>query len=561
MRCLIYLFTILLISNGLTHINIYAAENISGSVSDAVADGGWVESKNANTSSGCPTYDEVLYSCQNQHSCARGGSGVLDIACNEVVNACVKEWEPILIRCAGQNIPTPTTGFGEGGGPEVLIDDPAATPETQPQVAAEDKPEVGDPAKEEKKEQDDEPSKTANNIGYSQEDLEREVSKCNESSRIAYKCCNAPEQCGASSGSSNYMIPPTNDPEGMKRYCEQMKYASLSGRQGNAEAAGICFTNHTSCSGQCENSKNKWEAHLPNCKMPNCDASKVRQAISIFNLKVSECNGLKENERLLASQSTSNYTDARASQLCAQESALNPSSLMPQKSEKPEIASTGPDCSGENASKPECIDCSMYPNSPACGAGNQPNPYDNSQAGPIKKTSDDGISMGDFNPNSPADGLPQFPTLEPTAPEAVQNAGIPNGGAGGVPGMGTASAGGSGFEGTEGGGGTGGYETDVLEGQRGGSGYSSDPSAIGGSGGGFSGYGRGGSEKFKSKYRGLDLKQYLPGGKKDPKRNVASATSTGTGHPDIAPMGVSMFKKISDRFSLMCKMKQLIGCE
>src|SRR5690606_31667955 len=75
---------------------------------------------------------------------------------------------------------------------------------------------------------------------YSQTALVNEVNSCSKKSIDAYKCCNAPDQCGVTTNSSNLMAPPTHDPEGMKRYCEQMKYAGLQGRQTNSQAAEVC---------------------------------------------------------------------------------------------------------------------------------------------------------------------------------------------------------------------------------------------------------------------------------------------------------------------------------
>ncbi|NCN42248.1 hypothetical protein GW916_13475, partial [bacterium] len=121
----------------------------------------------------------------------------------------------------------------------------------------------------------------------------------------------------------------------------------------------------------------------------------------------------------------------------------------------------------------------------------------------------------------------------------------------------------SGDDGGGQGGGEDGARTDILQGLRSGGGSSSgaggDPSAQGGGGGGFAGYG--GVPQFKNKFKGMDLKQYLPGGKNDPKRSLASFRINSTGHPDIAAKGENMFQRVSTRLSLMCKLKQLIGCE
>ena len=102
-----------------------------------------------------------------------------------------------------------------------------------------------------------------------------------------------------------------------------------------------------------------------------------------------------------------------------------------------------------------------------------------------------------------------------------------------------------------------GYSTDVLKGERSGGGYSS----MGGSlkptnTGGFSGYGAGNSTADDG-YTGLDLKQYLPGGAKDPTRKLAAAADP---HPDIGSKYTDIFKRISDRFKIVCSMNRLRDC-
>ncbi len=87
---------------------------------------------------------------------------------------------------------------------------------------------------------------------------------------------------------------------------------------------------------------------------------------------------------------------------------------------------------------------------------------------------------------------------------------------------------------------------DILNGERGGGG-----SSAGGGGGGFSGYGGGGDS----------LSSYLPGGKKDPTRKLASLASTAANaHPDISSMHENIFNLVSKRFQILCKLKELKDC-
>lgn len=402
--------------------------------------------------------------------------------------------------------------------------------------------------------------------GTTMSDLQADLDSCRDSGANAQRCCTRPQECGAG-GSQGSIVPPnTNDPEGIKRYCEQMKYAGLTGQSANSTAAGVCSSNHVACSLQCSRSKQKWERALSSCSPPNCDPNKVQQAISIFSQNERECRGLEEAESLLAQQSGASYSAAQQSQLCAQQAAMDLSSLTPQNQSQKDPAGLDIDCSGENANRPECIDCSKFPNSPACGGGNLTGSGSDYSSSGWSSTDGTGISMSDFNVGG-HEGLGQSPVFSSTAPQEAQGKAVPNGGGGGLPGSSPATAGMTG-SGTEGGtGAASGYNTDILDGERSGGGFSggsgaADDGSVAGGGGGFSGYGgNSGDDKFQNKFTGLDLKQYLPGGSKDPSRNVASAKANDGRHPEIAPMGVSMFKKISERFEAMCKLKQLIGCE
>ncbi len=111
--------------------------------------------------------------------------------------------------------------------------------------------------------------------------------------------------------------------------------------------------------------------------------------------------------------------------------------------------------------------------------------------------------------------------------------------------------------------------TDVLKGER------------GGGGGGFTNAGGGGNADAASRtpasntsdaffnafgmrvdgmarFRGLDLKQYLPGGMRDPARRISGGNFA---HPDIRPMGDSLWQSISNRFQVHCRLQLLYDCK
>ncbi len=74
-----------------------------------------------------------------------------------------------------------------------------------------------------------------------------------------------------------------------------------------------------------------------------------------------------------------------------------------------------------------------------------------------------------------------------------------------------------------------------------------------GGGGGFSGYGGGGSGDFKP---GMDLRQFLPGGKNDPTRKIAGGASSF----EIQPQTVNIWSRISERFRARCTAGLLRDC-
>lgn len=89
---------------------------------------------------------------------------------------------------------------------------------------------------------------------------------------------------------------------------------------------------------------------------------------------------------------------------------------------------------------------------------------------------------------------------------------------------------------------------DVLNGERGGGG--SGNAAPGGAGG-FSGYGTGSDA--------INLSRYLPGGSRDPRRQLASVTKKKTN--EIASIHDDIFGIITKRFKILCKLKEIRDCD
>ncbi|MCB0412015.1 MAG: hypothetical protein KDD22_05780, partial [Bdellovibrionales bacterium] len=56
----------------------------------------------------------------------------------------------------------------------------------------------------------------------------------------------------------------------------------------------------------------------------------------------------------------------------------------------------------------------------------------------------------------------------------------------------------------------------------------------------------------------FDLKQFLPGGKQDPNRQLAGLGSLPT--PDIGPSHADIWTRLSNRVQEICKLNRLYDC-
>ncbi len=206
------------------------------------------------------------------------------------------------------------------------------------------------------------------------------------------------------------------------------------------------------------------------------------------------------------------------------------------------------------------VDCSVNPNLAGCpkqlAAG--------SDSWNAKTAAVDGASASDSSGGfNPADDSSMTPASadgsgEPKAAGTPPTVGsVPNGG-GGMPGGGggaPASLGGGGG----GGGAAGKSNTDVLQGFGGGGGGMGAMAANmnmknGESGGGYS-YGQGG---YGQEEPGLDLSQFLPGGKQDPTRKIAGIAESV--NFQIQSKDVNIWSRISERIKARCSQGLLRDC-
>lgn len=215
------------------------------------------------------------------------------------------------------------------------------------------------------------------------------------------------------------------------------------------------------------------------------------------------------------------------------------------------------DCTNvANAANPVCQNACMrqgWENDPVCVAARGGRGSSEFGGGLGAGNPYGGVSTADIGDlNLPEDTQdPNFDMQANNAPGGV-NAGQGGGGFDG--GGGLYAAGGSGDGSGQGGGGSG-YDKNVLAGIRSGGGYSI-PATRGNYGGGYTG-GYSGSRKPASDGKPFNPRDFLPGGRLDPKRKIAGLASA---VPDVAAVHSNIFQNISNRFYQVCLRDGLMDC-
>jgi hypothetical protein len=340
--------------------------------------------------------------------------------------------------------------------------------------------------------------------------------------------------------------------QGLNEYCQQMRAMGAAGGQANQDAVSVCYNAYTSCTKSCENLANSYSG----------------QPAQIMRDAANTCKGFQSKVVQLGNQGFNAQTSGGSGNICSNVSQAAPQSMggapqAPQSNTNPAAMGNQNDPYGcqANPSSAGCQQCSSNPNSPACqalayekqatgqasfGAGEQS----------VDKAKGSGFDIPDENAGPV--GLNSDP--EGFQPQGVKNGTIANNAGGGIPGEGggsPASLGG----GRRGGGSPGspGYTTDVLQGFNGAGGYSAavgDAGADSG-GGGFGGYG--GGRVPATDQNGIDLRRFLPGGDRDPKRRGIAGLDLNAAQ--INGKFVNIWNRISDRMQEKCRLGELIGCD
>lgn len=407
------------------------------------------------------------------------------------------------------------------------------------------------------------------------------LDQCSQAFSEANECCNNPLACmggGASAqdiasavaligaaASMGMGSMSADQKQSMQQACQIMQVVGTAAGAVNGGGAAICNQKKNSClsacgqvrdtiqgsrkamSDYCGQLTDTLRAQVPEC---NQSASPEQESdLNYANTRMHACETFSANVQAMGMQAAQSGSAASMGQLCSQ--------LASSMTETP--ANVGDldefDCTDpRNQYDLRCRDCSDPKNkdNPVCKNTDLGDGGDNQNS--LGSTASLGSSGSSFDVLDTGDGdaSKQTPKFGDTGNQTASAKGVPSNG-GGMP-MGGSGGGGLGGGGSGGGAGGGGYNTDVLRGLGGGSGYSGNPG--GGyvsSSGGFSGYGGGGNARAR---RSFDLKQFLPGGKKDPTRKIAG----GDIHADIGPSHVDIWGRLSNRVKEICKLNRLYDC-
>ena len=427
---------------------------------------------------------------------------------------------------------------------------------------------------------------------------------CQQTFSEANTCCMDPMQClfGVSAGSTGEVnaIMSTvigiggtviagkgggDDPKSIKKACDIMKTAGYTVAGLNGAAAFQCRAYQSACRSTCKETVELLERRAEFCGFNlsrvqplreemtgRCEEGAFRplsEAFVAMNQRSQRCDQF--NTQILESGVAGiNATQAaKMSDLCLKAvDNVSPAGPPEQRPERPTVGTS--DCTNPaNANDPACS-CShpAFANTPRCRGlvGGQ----DGRMLGGGASLTSGATGFGDRGGSNTGE-LPlvanQLPPTQNIEAEQASSTGIQpdmmgaNGmGMMGGPGMMPAGGGPGGPPGEPG------FDTDVLSKNAiGGGGYSVSPGPGFASGGGFSGYGTGGGAasngaRDKLKQPNLNLKDFLPGGGKDPTRRMAGVA--GTLVPEEERRGAShhnIFQMISDRYVTHCRVKGLLG--
>jgi hypothetical protein len=365
-----------------------------------------------------------------------------------------------------------------------------------------------------------------------------DLQQCQSLQQSAYSYCPNPT---VSTNTNNQV----NANQGMNGDFSQMQQAAAQNAQANLQASGECYRRYTNCANICNSLANNYS---------DSTATNLRSMAS-------SCQRLSQQSSAMGAQS---LQSSNASALSSLGQALSGMA-----GAEPSQTSDDPYGCAQDPQSAACVQCGQNPSAPSCQALAQANQTEQGKAG--FKTADD-LKATDFNVPSPSSdslaeareqALAQAAAGQVAKPPEVKP--VANNSGGGVGGSSDSPAQGASLgDGGQGSPGSPGYNTQVNQGFRsasgGGSGFSSSSVADNSD----MNYGRyAGRRPASQTSPGLDLKQYLPGGLKDPSfhRGVAGMGGSGTSAgAHIHGRFVNLWNRISDKMQEKCRLGELFDC-
>lgn len=411
---------------------------------------------------------------------------------------------------------------------------------------------------------------------------------CIQAYADANRCCNSPLSCmGVDQGTQNDIgslatiagsagagMMQSGNPQSIQQACDMMRMAGYSATGLNGAGAFMCNENKNGCLDVCENSR----AEIRHLVQQQCNYDPARThgscpglqaSYDIVNSRQLSCSSFSLNVAAMGQQAAHSGTAAQMAGLCQQLSQTsNPSTTG---FEETTQDFTAIDCSDPaNQYDPRCRDCSnpTMADTPLCrgngsGDGNNRNQANNGDGSSVDVSSSANFgsrpeNFNTFDTTGDVNAAQQGPQFGEMQNQKSAARGIPNNGGGFTGGTSAAGFGGGGGSGGSRGG-SGGYNTDVLRGVSGGSGYS-NPAGGGGyqARGGAPNYRGNRAPASRKSANGFDLKQFLPGGSNDPNRRLAGMA--GTAMSEIGPSHSDIWQRLSNRVREICKLNRLYNC-
>lgn len=347
-----------------------------------------------------------------------------------------------------------------------------------------------------------------------------------------------------------------NDPKKLQQACSIMQGLGYGSGATNAGLAAVCYTEISSCEDKCDAVKNKYKNMISDVCPGGSSSCAIKSHLSSVSSEASSasysCQSMNGQVQSMATQAVAGGLSGSFGGLCANLSNANTG--FPNLDKQP-IFNT--DCNNPlNASNPACLNCALAANktNPLCNQAGSRGLGDGSG---VAMTGSPNFGMGSANQNNVAanagfDGNGQKDVTGGGQFKPSSSGGVPN-----APGqmLGSGSSGNFGSPDRPQGGRGAGYNTDVLQGTGGGGGYTVSSAPVAGGGGGFGGYGQQGTDPKTGKP--FDLRNYLPGGSKDPKRAIAGL---GGIRPEFGNKFDDIFKRINDRYTVLCKLGRMLEC-